>query len=318
MATWKFVPLTLTRTSTRHNIDIARLALSNGRKNFIFNGGDMRRRLFLHFAAALFCASFIVAPAIAQQVLKLSTTTSTENSGLLKYLLPEFEAKTGIKVQVISVGTGKALELAKNGDVDVTLVHARPSEDKFVADGHGVNRRDVMYNDFIIVGPASDPAGIKGTKDVLKGLKQIVDSKAKFISRGDNSGTDQMEKAYWKDVGTKPDGKAYVSAGLGMGEVLNMASELQGYTLTDRATYSAYRAKTGLAIMVEGDPRMFNPYGIIAVSPAKYKDINYKGAMQLIDWITSPEGQQKIASFKVEGQQLFFPTAVGTPRRISH
>ena len=257
---------------------------------------------------------YLTGAASARQVLRMSTTTSTDNSGLLAYLLPQFEAKTGMKVQVIAVGTGKALELAKNGDVDVTLVHARPSEDKFVAAGHGVNRRDVMYNDFIIVGPAGDPAGVREMKgemkgDVLKALKKIVDTKAKFISRGDNSGTDQMEQAYWKQVGVKPAGNAYVSAGLGMGEVLNMAAQLQAYTLTDRATYLAYRAKTGLGIMVEGDPKMFNPYGIIAVNPAKYKGINYKGAMQLIDWITSPEGQRKIADFKIDGQQVFFPSA---------
>jgi tungstate transport system substrate-binding protein len=257
----------------------------------------------------LFSFIFIAPHTLAQQIIKLSTTTSTENSGLLSYLLPDFEAKTNSKVHVIAVGTGKALELAKNGDVDVTLVHARPSEDKFVADGHGVNRRDVMYNDFIVVGPTLDPAHIMGGKDVLEGLKKIAGSKAKFISRGDNSGTDQMEKAYWQQIGTKPDAGAYISAGLGMGEVLNMAAELQAYTLTDRATYSAYRAKTGLAIAIEGDPRMFNPYGIIAVNPAKYKDVNYKGAMQLITWITSAEGQKKIAGFKVGGQQLFFPSA---------
>jgi tungstate transport system substrate-binding protein len=272
----------------------------------------MLRRNILFFTtilAATSVLSLLALPASAQDVIKLSTTTSTENSGLLKYLLPAFEAKTKIKVQVISVGSGKALELAKNGDVDVTLVHARPSEDKFVAEGHGVNRRDVMYNDFIIVGPVDDPAGIKGSRHVLKALKTIADSKARFISRGDNSGTDQMEKAYWKEVGSKPAGTSYISAGLGMGEVLNMAAQMQAYTLTDRATYGAYRAKTGLAIMVEGDVKMFNPYGIIAVNPAKYKDINYQGAMQLIDWITSAEGQKKIAEFKVDGQQLFFPSA---------
>jgi len=259
------------------------------------------------FVAVAFLAS--VFPAFAQQVLKMSTTTSTDNSGLLGYLLPAFEARSGMKVQVIAVGTGKALELAKNGDVDVTLVHARPAEDKFVAEGHGVNRRDVMYNDFIIVGPAGDPAGIKGGKDVLAAFKTIEQRHAKFISRGDNSGTDLMEKAYWKELGIQPSGSSYLSAGLGMGAVLNMAAELNAYTLTDRATYGAYRAKTGLAIMVEGDPRMFNPYGIIAVNPARHPGINYKGAMQLIDWITSEEGQKKIASFKVDGQQLFFPSA---------
>ncbi len=251
----------------------------------------------------------LILPAFAQNVIKLSTTTSTENSGLLKALLPVFEAKTGTKVHVISVGTGKALELAKNGDVDVTLVHARASEDKFVADGHGVNRRDVMYNDFILVGPENDPADIKNAKNVIEAMQRIVASGKPFISRGDNSGTDQMERKYWKEVGTQPKGKAYISAGLGMGEVLTMAGQMQAYTLTDRATYGAYRAKTGLAILFEGDKKMFNPYGIIAVNPKKYPDINYKGAMALINWMTSQDGQQKIAAFKVDGQQLFFPSA---------
>nr|WP_243656785.1 extracellular solute-binding protein [Paucimonas lemoignei] len=243
-------------------------------------------------------------------VLKMSTTTSTENSGLLAYLLPQFESETGIKVQVIAVGTGKALELAKNGDVDVTLVHARESEDKFVQEGYGVNRRDVMYNDFILVGPKGDPAGVrKAGKDVLKGLQRIVETKSKFISRGDNSGTDLMEQGYWKQLGAKPSGSAYVSAGLGMGEVLNMAAQMQAYTLTDRATYLAYRAKTGLAIVLEGDPKMFNPYGIIAVNPAKHKHAKYRAAMRLIDWMTSPAGQQKIKSFTIDGQQVFYPNA---------
>jgi len=248
-------------------------------------------------------------PAFAQGIIKLSTTTSTENSGLLNFLLPAFEAKTGYKVHVISVGTGKALELAKNGDVDVTLVHARAAEDKFVAEGYGVNRRDVMYNDFIIVGPRNDPAGIAGSRNVIAAMRKIAQSGVRFISRGDNSGTDLMEKKYWKDAGVMPAGSAYVSAGLGMGEVLNMAAQMDAYTLTDRATYGAYRAKTGLAVLVQGDPKMFNPYGIIAVNPARYPDINYKGAMQLINWITSKEGQQKIAEFKVGGEQLFFPSA---------
>ncbi len=270
----------------------------------------MNRRCYTFTLWAVLLGNVLIAPSSqAQQVIKMSTTTSTENSGLLTYLLPKFEAKTKSKVQVIAVGTGKALELAKNGDVDVTLVHARPSEDKFVAEGHGVNRQDVMYNDFIIVGPESDPARIRGGKDVLIAMRKIAESKAKFISRGDNSGTDQMEKAYWKQIGTQPLDSAYVSAGLGMGEVLNMAAELRAYTLTDRATYSAYKARTGLIIAVEGDRRMFNPYGIIAVNPTKYPSINYKGATQLIDWITSDEGQKAIAAFKVDGQQVFFPSA---------
>lgn len=266
----------------------------------------MRRRVFI---TLLISASLAAPLAQAQDVIRLSTTTSTENSGLLKVLLPAFEAKTGMKVHVISVGTGKALELGKNGDVDVTLVHARQLEDKFVAEGWGVDRRDVMYNDFIVVGPTMDPAGVKGSKDVIGAFQKIAASGARFISRGDNSGTDVMEKGYWQQAGTKPAGASYLSAGLGMGEVLNMAAEMRAYTLTDRATYGAYRAKTGLAVLVEGDQRMFNPYGIIAVNPARHKGVNHRGAKALIEWITSSDGQARIAAFKPAGEQLFFPAA---------
>lgn len=243
------------------------------------------------------------------QPVRLSTTTSTENSGLLAHLLPAFEVRTGHKVHVIGVGSGKALELAKNGDVDVALVHARAAEDKFVADGHGVNRRNVMYNDFVVACPASDPADIKGGKDVVAAFRKIAASSVRFISRGDASGTDVMEKSYWKAAGAMPPASRYLSAGLGMGEVLTMAAELQACTLADRASYASYQAKTGLAVMVQGDARMFNPYGIIAVNPARHAGINHQGARKLIDWITSPEGQSRIASFRVGGQQLFVPNA---------
>lgn len=257
--------------------------------------------------AALLCA---LAPlARAQQAIRLSTTTSTENSGLLAHLLPAFEARTGVKVRVIAVGTGKALALARNGDVDATLVHARPAEDKFVADGHGVDRRDVMYNDFIVACPASDPAAIKGGRDVLAAFRKIAASGVRFISRGDNSGTDLMERGYWIAAGVRPEPARYLQAGLGMGEVLNMAAELQACTLADRATFIAYKARTGLAVMVQGDERMFNPYGIIAVNPARHPGVNAKGARLLIDWITSAEGQRRIGAFRLDGQQLFFPSA---------
>ncbi len=249
------------------------------------------------------------AGAHAQQAVRLSTTTSTENSGLLAHLLPAFEAKTGRKVQVIAVGSGKALELAKNGDVDVTLVHARGAEDAFVAAGHGIDRRNVMYNDFVVVCPAADPAGIKGSKDVIAAFRKIAISQVKFVSRGDNSGTDTMEKNYWKLAGVVPPASRYLSAGLGMGEVLTMAAELQACTLADRATYASYQSRTGLALMVQGDPRMFNPYGIIAANPARHPGINYQGARLLIDWITSPDGQARIAAFRPAGQQLFVPNA---------
>lgn len=241
--------------------------------------------------------------------IRMSTTTSTDNSGLLRAILPAFESKYGIKVQVIPVGTGKALKLAENGDVDLTLVHARPAEDAFVAAGHGVNRRDVMYNDFVIVGPPDDPAGVRGTKDVVEAMRKLKQSGARFVSRGDDSGTHKMEKSYWKLAGAEPVGPAYLSAGQGMGEVLTMSASLRAYTLTDRATYAAYRSRTGLDILVEGDARMFNPYGIIAVNPKKYPGVNYRGAMTLIDWITSAEGQKLIADFRVEGVQMFFPGA---------
>lgn len=265
----------------------------------------MRARLFAALAMMAVSMTAFAQP----NVLRLSTTTSTENSGLLDAVLPVFEAKHGIKVHVIAVGSGKALELAKNGDVDVTLVHARAAEDKFVADGHGVDRRDVMYNDFVVVGPVGDPARIAGDKDVLGAFRKIAAADVRFVSRGDNSGTDMMEKGYWKAAGARPEGARYVSAGLGMGEVLSMAAEMQAYTLADRATYATYKARTGLAIMVEGDPKMYNPYGIIAVNPQNHKGVNYAGARKLIEWITSAEGQAKIAAFKPQGQQLFFPSA---------
>jgi tungstate transport system substrate-binding protein len=268
--------------------------------------------LRIHILTVVFSLALSAPIAYAQQsadkVLRLSTTTSTENSGLLKALLPVFETKTGMKVNVISVGSGKALELGKNGDVDVTLVHARQDEEKFVHDGWGIDRRDLMYNDFVVVGPESDPAKVKGSKNVIAAFSRIASSGARFISRGDNSGTDVMEKSYWQAAGTKPIGVAYVSAGLGMGEVVNMAAEMRAYTMTDRATFSAYKAKTRLTILVEGDKRMFNPYGIIAVNPAKHPGVNYKGAKLLIDWLTSREGQARIASFKPAGEQLFFPS----------
>jgi tungstate transport system substrate-binding protein len=244
----------------------------------------------------------------AAEDIRLATTTSTENSGLLTYLLPKFEAKYGGKVRVVAVGTGAALKLGENGDADVLLVHARPLEDKFMAAGFGSVRRDVMYNDFIIVGPKSDPARARGGKDVLAAMKKISASGAKFISRGDESGTHQMEKDYWKGAGVDAKGTWYVSAGQGMGQVLTMAAQLEGYTLTDRATYAAYKDKTGLETLVEGDPKMFNPYGVIAVNPQRYPTLNNQGAMALVNWLTSPEGREAIAAFKINGVQMFFPT----------
>ena len=264
---------------------------------------------FRLFAAIclLFGLSF---PVLAEGLLRLATTTSTDNSGLLRAILPQFERQQGMRVQVIAVGTGKALKLAENGDVDVVLVHDRQAEDAFVAAGHGVGRRDVMYNDFVLVGPAGDPAQIRGRSDVLDAFRQIAAKRARFVSRGDDSGTERMELRYWQQLGIAAKGAPWhVSAGLGMGEVLTMAGEMQAYTLADRATYASYRSRTGLEILVQGDQRMFNPYGIIAVNPAKYPERNFAGATAMIEWQTSAAGRAAIRSFRPDGEQLFFVTA---------
>jgi tungstate transport system substrate-binding protein len=224
----------------------------------------------------------------------------------LKFILPAFEKEHKVKVKVISVGTGKALELGKNGDVDVVLVHARQAEDRFIEEGHGVDRHDVMYNDFVLVGPKNDKLQLKKESNVVGAFKKIVQGQVRFISRGDGSGTDLMEQSYWQRTGQKPQPPLYVSAGLGMGEVLMMAAQMQAYTLSDRATFISYQRKTELDIVYSGDPKMFNTYGVIAVNPAKNKEINYLGARQLIKWLTSDVGQRKITEFKLNGEQVFF------------
>lgn len=268
----------------------------------------MKRTLNTLLAVALLVVTSI-GSAAEKNVVRLATTTSTAASGLLEAILPKFEVSCGCKVHIISVGTGKALKLGEDGNVDVVLVHARPSEDAFVAAGHGIDRHDVMFNDFVLIGPNNDPAKIKGERDVLVAMKKISDAKWKFVSRGDDSGTDQMEKSYWTALNIRPEGKWYFSAGQGMGEVLMMSGEMRAYALTDRGTYISYRDKIGLPILMQGDARMSNPYGIIAVNPKKYPDTNYAGATRLIAWITSPEGQKLIADFKVGGEQLFTPSA---------
>lgn len=240
----------------------------------------------------------------------LATTTSTEDSGLLEIILPDFEKEFGVKMDVIAVGTGQALTLGQDGNADVLLVHARAREDEFMAAGHGVRREDVMYNDFVVVGPESDPAGLKGMTNATDALKKIADSQADFISRGDESGTHTKELGIWKKAGIEPAGDWYISAGQGMGEVLTMAGEQQAYTLSDRATYLA-RSKAGLdlVILVEGDSILFNPYGVIAVNPNKGPHIKADLANQFIDWIVSLPVQEKIAQFGMDefGQSLFIP-----------
>jgi len=256
----------------------------------------------------------ILSIALGQERIKMATTTSTENSGLLNVLLPPFEEKFNVKVDVIAVGTGKALKLGENGDVDIVFVHARAAEDKFVNDGYGVNRRDVMYNDFVILGPKEDPAGVKGMKDVAMALKQIANKKASFASRGDDSGTHKKEKSLWKAAGMTPKGSWYMETGQGMGPTLQIADEKRAYVMTDRGTYLAYKDKIDLPILVEGDERLFNPYGIIAVNPAKHRHVNYVYAMALIGWVTSVEGQKIIADYKKFGEALFHPTSIKVKR----
>jgi tungstate transport system substrate-binding protein len=245
-------------------------------------------------------------PARAEERLRMSTTTSTENSGLLSVLLPPFEKRYGCKVDVVAVGTGKALKLGEAGDVDVVFVHARSLEDKFVANGYGVNRRDVMFNDFVLLGPTDDPAGVGKAKSAPDAYRAIAAKGSPFISRGDESGTHQKEKEMWTSAGIVPRGAWYVEAGQGMGEVITMATQKRGYTLSDRGTYIAFRKKTDLVVLRQGDKNLWNPYGIIAVNPKKHAHVKYDLAMRLIDFVTGPEGQSLIAGFKVDGEPLFF------------
>ena len=270
----------------------------------------MKRLVFVAVLIGLVICGMSV-EARAQEVrLRLATTTSTDNSGMLDVFLPPFEKKYNIKVDVISVGTGKAIKLAENGDADVILVHARKLEDKFLAEGHGVNRRDVMHNDFVLLGPDKDPAKIKGEADAGLALKKIASAGATFVSRGDTSGTHVKELFLWETVNVKPAGDWYLEAGQGMGATLTMADEKQAYVLCDRATYLAFRDKIELGIMCEGDKRLYNPYGIIAVNPVTHPETKYMEAMMLIAWFTSPEGQEIIGNFKKHGSILFHPDAV--------
>jgi tungstate transport system substrate-binding protein len=271
----------------------------------------MLNRRTLIAAIALGLAS--VAPAMAQdKSIVVSSTTSTQDSGLFGYLLPLFKAKTGIEVKVVAQGTGQALDTGRRGDSDVVFVHAKAQEEKFLAEGHGVKRFPVMYNDFVLIGPKSDPAGIKGMKDVAKALVAIRDKKADFISRGDRSGTHSAELKLWKDAGVdieKDKGPWYKAIGQGMGAALNTAGAGNAYVLSDRATWIHYKNKGDLAILVEGDKRMFNQYGVMLVNPAKHPNVKKDLGQTFIDYLISPEGQKAIANYKINGEQLFYPNA---------
>jgi tungstate transport system substrate-binding protein len=242
----------------------------------------------------------------------LQSTTSTQNSGLFEHILPKFTEKTGIDVRVVAVGTGQALKNAQNGDGDVVLVHSKPDEEKFVAEGWGVKRYDVMYNDFVIVGPSDDPAKIAGLTDAAEAFKKIAADQAQFASRGDDSGTNKAELKLWHDAGIDPkpeSGTWYLETGSGMGATLNTAVGKRAYTLTDRGTWLSFANKGDFKILVEGDPKLFNQYGVILVNPAKHANVKAKEGQTFIDWLTGSEGQAAIASYKIDGEQLFFPNA---------
>ena len=246
---------------------------------------------------------------IEKTPIRLATTTSTDNSGLLAEVLPKFTQDTGYQVHVIAVGTGKALRMGRDGDVDIVLVHAPDAEQDFVNHGYGVRRHPVMYNDFVIIGDRADPAGVADSGSVVEAFKRIHASGSLFISRGDDSGTHKKEKSIWQAADLKADGSWYREAGQGMGKVIQIANELSAYTLTDRGTWLSYRDKVDLQLLSESDSLLFNPYGIIAVNPERYPDTNHEGAQALIDWIISTRGQQLIGDFKKYGEVLFTPSA---------
>ena len=271
---------------------------------------NLQRRHLL--AISLAVATMVIAPRISpaqQKFIVVASTTSTEQSGLFNHLLPAFEKKSGIKVRVVAVGTGQALDLGRRGDADVVFVHDKPAEEKFVADGFGVRRLEVMHNDFILIGPKSDPAKARG-RDIVEGLKKVEAMKAAFVSRTDKSGTHAAELRYWRDAGIDIDrqkGAWYRETGAGMGPALNTASSMDAYILADRGTWLSFRNRGNLDIVVQGDTRLFNQYGVMLVNPAKHPHVKKDLGQSFIDWLISAEGQQIIAGYKINGEQLFFP-----------
>jgi tungstate transport system substrate-binding protein len=266
----------------------------------------------LIYSFLLFLISMPVSGGAQTRYITVASTTSTEQSGLFRHLLPIFEKKTGTQVRVVALGTGQALDMARRGDADVVFVHAKAAEEKFVAEGHGVKRLAVMYNDFVLIGPKSDPAKVAGGKDILAALRKIKAASAPFVSRGDRSGTHMAELALWKSAEVdieKEKGSWYRDTGQGMGPALNTASSMNGYILADRGTWISFKNRGDLAILVEGDKRLFNQYGVILVNPEKHKHVKKDHGQAFIDWLVSPEGQKAIATYKIGGDQLFFPNA---------
>ena len=271
-----------------------------------FDAGALRRV----WPAALLglCLALSQAVARAQTTLVMASTTSTEQSGLFGHLLPAFKAASGLDVKVVALGTGQALDMGRRGDADVLFVHDPVAEEKLVADGFGLQRWPVMYNDFVLIGPGNDPAQVRG-KDIAQALQKIAQTQAAFVSRGDKSGTHAAELRYWAMAGTSQMGAGYKACGCGMGPALNMAASMGAYVLADRGTWLSFKNRADLAVLVQGDERLFNPYGVIAVNPAKHPHVKVKEAQRFIDWVTSPAGQAHIAAYKIGGEQLFFPSA---------
>jgi tungstate transport system substrate-binding protein len=271
------------------------------------------KKLLLSFTAALSLVLLSQSQiAIAQEKsIVVSSTTSTEQSGLFGYLLPIFEKKAGIQVKVVAVGTGQALDIGRRGDADVVFVHDKPAEEKFVEEGYSTQRNEVMYNDFVLIGPKADPAKIGGGKDIQAGLQKIASTQTPFISRGDKSGTHAAELRYWKGAGVEvsPSSSWYKETGSGMGPALNTASAMNGYILSDRATWLTFKNRGDLVILVQGDPKLFNQYGVMLVNPVKYPQVKKAEGQAFIDWLISKDGQDTIAGYKVGGEQLFFPNA---------
>ena len=271
-----------------------------------FDAGALRRV----WPAALLglCLALSQAVARAQTTLVMASTTSTEQSGLFGHLLPAFKAASGLDVKVVALGTGQALDMGRRGDADVLFVHDPVAEEKLVADGFGLQRWPVMYNDFVLIGPGNDPAQVRG-KDIAQALQKVALSQAAFVSRGDKSGTHAAELRYWAMAGSSNMGAGYKACGCGMGPALNMAASMGAYVLADRGTWLSFKNRADLAVLVQGDERLFNPYGVIAVNPAKHPHVKVKEAQRFIDWVTSPAGQAHIAAYKIGGEQLFFPSA---------
>lgn len=264
---------------------------------------------FLRTAGVALVAWSVAGGAYGAESIVMASTTSTEQSGLFSHLLPKFTEKTGIDVKVVAQGTGQALDMGRRGDADILFVHDQAAEEKFVAEGYGLQRYPVMYNDFVLIGPAADPVGVKG-KSIVEALKELASANASFVSRGDKSGTHSAELRYWKEAGVADkQGSGYKACGCGMGPALNIASSENAYVLSDRGTWLNFKNRGELAILVEGDEKLFNQYGVIVVNPEKYPHVKAAAAQKFVDWIVSDDGQSTIASYKIGGEQLFFPNA---------